>query len=135
MPGFFADVVLIIHVAFALFIVGGLGLILVGGIRGWRWIRNPWFRTLHLAGILLVVIQAWLGIVCPLTTLEMQLRESGGQPSYGGTFMAHWLHQLLFFEAPAWVFTVCYTGFGSLVVLSFAVFRPRSFARSKRDEA
>lgn len=77
-----ADIVLIAHVAFVAFVVLGLLLILYGGCRNWRWIRNPWFRVLHLVAIGLVVIQSWLGIICPLTTLEVALRERAGQVTY-----------------------------------------------------
>ena len=122
-----ADIVLITHVAFVMFVVFGLLMILCGGVCGWRWIRNPSFRLMHLAGIGLVVVQAWLGIICPLTTLEMHLREKAGDSIYGGSFVAHWLHKLLFYQAPPWVFVVCYTLFGLAVVVSWIKFRPRPF--------
>ena len=122
-----ADIVLLTHVAFVSFVVFGLIFILCGGAFGWRWIRNPWFRFLHLAGIGLVVFQVWLGIVCPLTTLEMHLREKAGESTYDGTFVAHWLHKLLFYQAPPWVFVVCYSLFGLAVVVSWIKFRPRPF--------
>src|ERR1051325_2704556 len=122
-----ADVVLITHVCFVAFVVLGQLAIIVGGISGWRWIRNPWFRTAHLAGIGLVVVQAWLGVICPLTTLEMRLREKAGDSTYSGTFISHWLQRILFYQAPAWVFVVAYTLFGLAVVASWVKFRPRSF--------
>ncbi len=122
-----ADIILMAHVAFVLFVVLGLFLILYGGLRGWKWIRNPWFRSAHLAGIGLVVLQSWLGIICPLTTLEMYLRESAGDETYGGTFIAHWLHRILFVQAPLWAFVVCYSLFGLAVVVSWIRFRPRPF--------
>lgn len=122
-----ADLVLMTHVAFVAFVIVGLLLILWGGFRRWAWIRNPWFRLAHLVGIGVVVVQAWFGVICPLTTLEMSLREQAGDATYAGTFIAHWLHQLLFFQAPAWVFVACYTLFGLLVVGSWFGFRPRPF--------
>lgn len=122
-----ADAALITHVAFVFFIVGGLLLILLGGIRGWSWIRNPWFRALHLAGIGLVVAQAWLGVVCPLTTLEMALRDRAGDTTYSGTFIAYWLQRLIYYEAPSWVFAVCYTAFALAVAASWLKFPPRRF--------
>jgi hypothetical protein len=127
-----AEFVLVLHVAFVFFVVGGLFLILTGGMRGWKWIRNPWFRSLHLGGIGLVIVQAWCGIVCPLTTLEMFLRETAGQSAYGGTFVSYWLHRLIYFQAPGWVFSVCYTAFGCVVIFSWMKFRPRSFTREGR---
>ncbi len=122
-----ADGVLSVHVSFVAFVVVGLLLILVGGACGWRWILNPWFRAAHLAAIGLVVVQAWLGVICPLTTLEMYLRKQAGEATYGGTFMSHWLGRLLFFEAPPWVFVVGYTLFGLAVIGSWVKFRPRAF--------
>jgi len=128
-----ADLVLITHAGFIAFVVLGLVAILAGGVRGWRWVRNPWFRAAHLGGIVLVAVQAWLGVVCPLTTLEMFLREMAGDATYSGTFVAHWLHRVVFFEAPAWVFAVCYTAFGLAVVAGWMKFPPRPF-RSRAGE-
>jgi hypothetical protein len=122
-----ADFVLITHVGFVAFIIFGLILIWVGGFAGWSWVRNPWFRAAHLAGIGLVVAQAWLGVVCPLTTLEMYLRDQAGDATYSGTFVAHWLRRLLFYHAEPWVFVLCYTVFGLAVVGSWLKFRPRPF--------
>ena len=124
-----ANAVLILHVGYVLFVVGGLILILTGGMRGWQWVRNPWFRAAHLAAIGYVVLESWLGIVCPLTTLEVWLRERAGQTSYTGDFIAYWLRRLLFFDAPAWVFTLCYSAFGALVLLSWFGVRPRPLFR------
>ena len=129
----FADIVLITHGAFVPFVVIGLVVILCGGIFGWRWIRNPWFRAMHLAGIGLVVVQAWCGVICPLTTLEMHLREKAGDSTYGGTFIAHWFQKLLYYEAPPWVFVVCYTLFGLAVVVSWLKLRPRPFGSNATE--
>ncbi len=123
-----ADAVLVMHVSFVAFVVVGLLAIVIGGFASWRWIRNPWFRAAHLAGIGLVVVQAWLGIVCPLTILEMALRDKAGDTTYDGTFVAHWLRRLLFYDAPPWAFVVCYTVFGLAVIGSWLKFRPRPFA-------
>lgn len=120
-----ADLVLVTHVAFVAFVVGGLLLILGGGFCGWQWIRNPWFRVLHLAGIGLVIAQAWLGVDCPLTTLEMALRERAGDATYHSTFIAHWLQALLYYDAPAWVFVAGYTAFGLAMAGCWWRFRPR----------
>jgi len=120
-----ADAVLILHVAFIVFVVLGLLLILIGGACGWRWIRNPWFRSLHLLAIALVVAQAWLGIICPLTTLEMHLRERAGDWVYHETFIAHWLQRLIFYRAPMWAFASAYTLFALAVIASWWRFPPR----------
>lgn len=127
-----ADLVLIAHVSFVAFVVLGLGLIVTGGIRGWSWIRNPWFRLTHLIAIATVVTQAWLGILCPLTTLEMHLRARAGEATYAGSFIAHWLGELLYYEAPPGVFATAYTVFGAVVVFTWIRYRPRPWRRNGR---
>ena len=116
-----ADAMLILHLSIVLFALLGLLLTFLGGWRRWRWVRSVSFRAAHLLLILVIVGQSWLGIVCPLTTWEMQLRRAGGQQTYDETFVAHWLGQLLFFTAPPWVFITAYSAFGTLVLLSFWV--------------
>jgi len=113
-----ADAMLVTHVAVVAFVVLGLLLTLLGGALQWPWVHNPWFRGLHLLTILIIIAQAWLGIVCPLTTWEMQLRHAAGQLAYDETFIAHWLGNLLFIDAGPWVFITAYSAFGGLVLLS-----------------
>lgn len=125
---FAADVTLLLHVLFVAFVVVGLVLIVVGKYRAWSWVRNRGFRFLHLLAICTVVVQAWLGVVCPLTTLEMWLRGKAGDAVYSGSFIAHWLENLLYYQAPAWVFIACYTLFGLLVVYTWAWVRPHPVA-------
>ena len=114
-----ADALLALHFGFVLFVVLSLPLILVGGHLGWRWVRRPGVRYAHLAAIAVVVLQSWLGRVCPLTTWEMALRERAGEATYTGAFVAHWLGDVLYYQAPAWVFALVYTLFGLLVVLAW----------------
>lgn len=127
-----ADVVLITHAGFVAFVIAGLLVIAAGGLRGWTWTRNPWFRIAHLVAIGVVATQAWFGRLCPLTTLEMHLRERAGQATYDGSFVAYWLGELLYYEAPPWVFTLAYTIFGLLVVACWVKFPPRPI-RGRRD--
>lgn len=120
-----ADAVVFLHMAYVLFVIAGFLLTLVGAVLRWRWIRNPWFRGIHLAMILIVVAEAWLGITCPLTTWEYQLRQLAGQEAYQGAFFANLVHELLFYDAPPWVFTVLYTMFGLGVLATFLMAPPR----------
>jgi hypothetical protein len=78
-------------------------------------------------GALTVVVQSWLGMICPLTTWEMALREQAGEAVYAGAFISHWLATLLYYHAPEWIFTLVYSAFGALVLLSLIWVRPNSF--------
>ena len=129
-----ADGILVLHFAIVLLVVGGLVLIIVGNLFGWRWVNALWFRLLHLAAIAIVVAEAWLGITCPLTTLEMWLRaqsEAGIAASYSESFIGHWLQRLLFYSAPPWVFVLAYTVFGALVGAVWFRFPP-TFKKRKQ---
>ena len=120
----FADLTLITHVAFVAFVVVGMALIWIGHFAHWAWVRNFRFRIAHLAAIVIVVVQAWIGMICPLTTLEQSLRLRGGIDAYSGSFITYWLQRLIFFEAEPIVFTLGYTLFAGLVVGSWWVSRP-----------
>ena len=124
-----ADAILFLHVAFVAFVVFGLVFIILGKLLAWSWVRNPWFRYAHIAAIGIVILQSWLRVVCPLTTWEMALRETGGDAVYSGSFVAHWLESILYYRAPEWVFVVGYTLFGVLVAASWYWVRPRRFVQ------
>lgn len=120
-----ADLVVIVHAGYVTFIVVGQLAILTGITRGWCWVENARFRYLHLAAILIVVVESLLGIVCPLTTLETWLRTRAGQVTYRGDFLGHWVHELLFFDGPPWIFTIAYGLFGLIVVVTFWLAPPK----------
>jgi hypothetical protein len=120
-----ADLVLLVHALFVGFVVIGFALILAGLALGWSWVRQPGVRYAHLAAIAVVVVQSWFGMECPLTTLENALRVQAGQTGYGASFMQDWLYRILYYQAPAWVFTVAYTAFGTAVVLVWWFAPPR----------
>lgn len=125
-----ADAILVLHVFFVAFVVIGLLLILLGKTRGWFWIRNPWFRLAHVAAIGVVTVQSWFGAICPLTMWENALRLKAGEAVYIGSFISHLLETILYYEAPVWLFAVCYTLFGAIVVASWIWVRPRPFTKN-----
>ncbi|HZF96725.1 MAG TPA: DUF2784 domain-containing protein [Pseudoxanthomonas sp.] len=127
-----ADLVLALHVGVVLFVVLGQVAILVGGWRGWRWVRGFKFRATHLSLMLVIVLQAWLGRLCPLTVWERALREHAGQQVYAESFVEYWLSRLIFFEAPWWAFVLAYSVFAALVAASWFWLPPR---RASSDAA
>ncbi len=128
-----ADFILVVHVLFVLFVVCGLLAIYLGYALQWQWVRNRVFRLAHLAAIGIVVLQAWLGVICPLTSWEMALRDRAGEATYSGSFIQHWLQQLLYYSAPDWVFVLLYTVFGSLVLASWWLVRPNPTASGQKE--
>ncbi|MHB0925731.1 MAG: DUF2784 domain-containing protein [Gallionellaceae bacterium] len=121
---FFADLILITHALFVAFVVLGLVAVLLGKCRRWGWIRNLWFRLAHLLAIGIVIVESWLGLVCPLTEWENRSREAAGGEAYSSSFIQHWLHEILFYDFDPWVFTVAYTLFGILVLFAWLLVPP-----------
>ena len=129
-----ADLTVLVHFAYVMVVVLGLLATLLGGLLGWRWVRNRWFRGIHLAMILIVVLESWAGVKCPLTTWERQLRTRSGQETYQGDFIANWVHDALFVEAEPWMFTLCYSLFGGLVLLSLFLVAPDWRSATRRGD-
>ena len=119
-----ADTLLVVHVLFVVFVIFGLVAIYLGHFLHWRWVKNRTFRILHLVAIGIVALQSWLGLICPLTIWEMALRDKAGAATYSGSFIQHWLHQLLYYTAPDWVFMLLYSVFACLVLVSWFLVPP-----------
>jgi len=120
-----ADAILIVHVLFVVFVTGGLLAVFVGALLDWRWVRNRVFRLCHLGAIAIVVLQAWLGRLCPLTIWEQSLRRAAGQAIHEQSFVEYWITRYLYLDLPWWVFVAVYTAFGALVAWSWWRFPPR----------
>jgi len=128
-----ADVILVVHFAFVAFVVLGLLAVWAGRFLHWSWVRSFWFRVAHVLAIGIVAGEALGGVICPLTTWEARLRElAGATGAYQGSFIQHWVHRLMFFEASQGVFTVIYITFFALVLASFWWVKPRWPARRAR---
>lgn len=120
-----ADLILITHALFVAFVVLGLIAILLGRYWHWRWVKNWWFRVIHILAIGFVMAESWLGLVCPLTEWENRSREAAGGSAYSSSFIQHWLHEILFYDFAPWLFTVAYTAFGILVLIAWRLAPPR----------
>jgi polyferredoxin len=116
-----ADALLVVHFLIAGFVVAGLLLVWLGAALGWCWIRNPWFRYLHLAAIGFIAAEALLGIACPLTVWEDLLR-GGLRPE---SFVARWVHRFLYYRAPEWIFTTAYALWTLATLLTLWLVPPR----------
>ena len=119
-----ADIILITHFLYVSFVIGGLLAVWIGAFFHWQWIRNFWFRILHLIAIVFVALESVFGVVCPLTEWENKLRSSSGR-AYETSFMQHWIHKILFYQAPEYVFTAAYILFALLVLGSLVIVKPK----------
>ena len=119
-----ADVLLVVHFLIAAFIVGSLPLVWLGSALGWGWVRNRWFRYIHLGAIAFVAAEALAGVMCPLTVLEDLLRGSAPLDSFAG----RWIHRLLYYQAPEWVFTVAYVAWTAATLATLRFVPPRKRA-------
>jgi hypothetical protein len=81
-----ADLVVVAHFLFVLFVV-------FGGLLVLRW---PKLAYVHLPVAIYGVLIEFIGWVCPLTPLEKRLRESAGQPGYEGGFVEHYILPVLY---------------------------------------
>lgn len=115
-----ADTILVVHFAIVLFIVGGLLAVWIGAAAGWQWVRNPWFRYLHLLAIGLVAAEALAGMACPLTVWE-DLARGGIRPE---SFIGRWVRRLMFYEAPEWVFTLAYVAWALATLATLRIVPP-----------
>ena len=130
MPAWFwADLIVAFHVVYVSVVVFTVPLVLIGWWRNWGWIHNSWYRNIHLAMIGIVVAETVLGWECPLTAWERDLRKIAGQSSFEGSFIGHWLHELLFFDFQPWVFTLMYIAFGATVLGLYILVPPRILQR------
>jgi len=113
-----ADLVVLLHCLFVLFVV-------LGGILVLRYPRVAWF---HVPAVLWGIGIEWLGGICPLTPLENHLRALGGQAGYQGGFIEHYLLPLLY---PSGLTRTMQLVLGLLVLLINAVIYIRMATRRK----
>ena len=121
-----ADALLVVHFAIVVFIVGGLILTWIGAALGWGWVRNPWFRYLHLGAIVFVALEALIGMTCPLTEWEDALRGGGSAES----FVGRWVRYFLYYRAPEWVFAVLYVAWAAATFVTLRLVPPRARRRT-----
>jgi hypothetical protein len=120
------DVVVAFHLLIVLFILLGVPLVYLGAALHWTWVRSRRWRMLHLGAILFVAAESLSGITCPLTVWEDTLR---GRRTAGG-FIERWIDKLIFYDAPAWVFTMAYMAFAALVLVTWILVPPTRHGRA-----
>jgi hypothetical protein len=114
-----ADLVLVAHLAFVLFVV-------LGGLLVIRW---RWVAFFHIPAAVWGVLIEYCGWICPLTPLENSLRRSGGEAGYAGGFIQHYIQPVLY---PAGLTRGTQIVLGSLALLVNVAAYSVVIARRKR---
>ncbi len=83
-----AGIVLVVHLAFILFVAAG-------ALLAWRW---PWLVWLHVPAVAWGVGIIVIGYECPLTPLEKWLRKRGGGEGYEGGFVDRYIENVIYPE-------------------------------------
>ena len=108
-----ADAVVFLHLLWIVFLIAG-------AIPGARW---AWVKWTHLAALVFSIALQLFGWICPLTHLEAWLRRQGGALAYEGTFIRHYLEQIVYAELPP---TAIFIATVVIIAASLWVyFRPR----------
>jgi hypothetical protein len=120
-----ADTIVLLHLAFLVFVV-------LGGFLALRW---RWIAWAHIPAVLWGVAIEFGGWICPLTPLENYLRERGGETAYQGNFITHYVLPMLY---PAgltrrWQLILGASALGiNVIVYGFTLLR-RSAAKKRRS--
>ena len=113
-----ADLLMIIHFLWALFMFLGLPLGL--------WLRSPALRWIHFMGMSLTAAFAITGMYCPLTVWEESLRQSAdGNFGFDGGFLAHHLSSILYPQIESWILRTASVLWGVLTVMAMVVIKPK----------
>ena len=86
-----AGLVLVVHLLFILWVMGGVLLVR-------RYQRLKWFHIVSLAYGIFVEVVTWPP--CPLTVLEQMLESRAGIAAYQGSFLVHYLDALVYPSVP-----------------------------------
>jgi hypothetical protein len=114
--GVLADLVLVVHLGFVLFVA-------LGGLLVFRWPRLAW---IHLPAAAWGALIEFTGGLCPLTPLENHLRRLAGEAGYAGGFVEHYVTAVLY---PGGLTRGAQLVLGTLVLLVNAVIYRRILRR------
>jgi hypothetical protein len=86
LPKFLADAVVLVHLAFILFVAAG-------GLLVLRWPRLAWVHVPAVVWGALIELAGW---ICPLTPLENRLRAAAGEAAYAGGFIDRYIMPIVY---------------------------------------
>jgi hypothetical protein len=129
----FADLVVIMHFLWILFILFGFCITVYWVILKRKYLDMLIFRVVHLCGILYVGLLTILGKYCPLTVFEYNLKQKyNSSATYSGSFIVDWIEKLVYPEVNPLVVQIPTIMIAISTITIFLFFPPK--IKSKKFE-
>ena len=100
----FSEIVLLFHFCIFLFVILSFFLIPFGYYQKWEWVKNKYYRLIHLVLMGIIFIETILGFMCPLTILENFLRND----IEINNKITQIIHQVMYWNLTTYQFTILY---------------------------
>ena len=113
---------MVAHFLLAAFVASGLVVIPFGYKFGWTWVRNRRLRISHASVMGFITAETIVGLNCPLTILEHNLR--GDSPAR--SFVGHWIQRVLYWDLPHEIFIALYLMCFAWVIFLWQQFPPKA---------
>lgn len=141
----FADLIIVLHFAWILFMLWGfvltlgsvIGLCVFGGSspRCRRFLDRWIFRTLHLGGIVFVGLLEALDQYCPLTVWEYNLRRPADPGlAYPGSFLVYWIQRLIYPDVHPLMIVIPTIGIALFTLLAYVLRPPNKIKQFLRAD-
>ena len=115
-----SEIVLLLHFSIFLFMILSFILIPYGYYKNWEWVKNIYFRSIHLILMGIILIETILGFMCPLTILENFLRANKKIDN----IFSKIIHQIMYWDFTNYQFIILYLLSLSYIIFLWFFFRP-----------
>tara|TARA_B100000989_G_scaffold288139_1_gene258544 strand:- start:576 stop:947 length:372 start_codon:yes stop_codon:yes gene_type:complete len=116
----FSEIILLLHLLIFLFITLSFILIPIGYFQKWEWVKNKYYRSIHLILMGIISIETILGFMCPLTILENYFRDDIKVDNK----LTEIAHQILYWDLPNYQFIILYILSFSYLIFLWFFFKP-----------
>ena len=116
----FSEIILLLHLLIFLFITLSFILIPIGYFQKWEWVKNKYYRSIHLILMGIISIETILGFMCPLTILENYFRDDIKVDNK----LTEIAHQILYWDLPNYQFIILYILSFSYLIFLWIFFKP-----------
>ena len=116
----FSEIILLLHLLIFLFITSSFILIPIGYFQKWEWVKNKYYRSIHLILMGIISIETILGFMCPLTILENYFRDDIKVDNK----LTEIAHQILYWDLPNYQFIILYILSFSYLIFLWFFFKP-----------